>query len=242
VRGLVLAVILGLTAGSYGQSAKDQSSKVQDVPLPKGVTRAMLMPATTITFNFERAELKPPVWGFEINNDGVGRYYERDAVDSTDMASNRWQEIHVSAAMLTALKAGLDRSSDACETKTKNIAQTGKKTLIYWQGDVPYKCEFNYSDDASVMKTADAFQAMAETMQFGDRLQREHRYDRLGLDAEMTSLVSEVKAGRAIEVQNIAAVLTSIVQDDRVIERVRRAAARLLEDAGVDGAAKGAGQ
>jgi hypothetical protein len=47
----------------------------------------------------------------------------------------------------------------------------------------------------------------------------------------MDSLISENKDGRAIELQNIAPVLQSIVDDDRVMERVRRKAARLLQDA-----------
>jgi hypothetical protein len=70
-------------------------------------------------------------------------------------------------------------------------------------------------------------------MQYGDRLQREHRYDRLGLDAEIDSLTSEAQADRAIELQNIAPVLQSILEDDRVMERVRRKAGRLLQLAGV---------
>jgi uncharacterized protein (UPF0147 family) len=47
----------------------------------------------------------------------------------------------------------------------------------------------------------------------------------------MDALVSENAAGRAIEIQNIARTLQSIIDDDRVMERVRRKAARLLQDA-----------
>jgi hypothetical protein len=81
------------------------------------------------------------------------------------------------------------------------------------------------------MDATAAFEAIAETMQYGARLQHEHRFDRLSLDAEIDSLVAEAKEGRAIELQNIAPVLQSIVDDDRVIDRVRRKTARLLQDA-----------
>ena len=76
------------------------------------------------------------------------------------------------------------------------------------------------------------FQAIAETMQRGERLQHDLRYDRLGLDAEMESLVAAKESGSAIEIGNIAPVLQALVEDDHVIDRVRRRAARLLQDAG----------
>jgi hypothetical protein len=77
------------------------------------------------------------------------------------------------------------------------------------------------------------FLAIADTMQRGERLQHELRYDRLGLDAEMESLVDAQKSGSAIEIGNIASILQTLVSDDHVIDRVRRRAARLLQDTGL---------
>jgi hypothetical protein len=77
-----------------------------------------------------------------------------------------------------------------------------------------------------------AIQAIADTMQRGERLQHDLRYDRLGLDAEMEALVAAKESGSAIEIGNIATVLQALVQDDHVIDRVRRRAARLLQDVG----------
>ena len=70
-------------------------------------------------------------------------------------------------------------------------------------------------------------------MQRGERLQHELRYDRLGLDAEMEALVAAQKDGSAIEIGNIASILQALVTDDHVIDRVRRRAARLLQDTGL---------
>jgi hypothetical protein len=92
-------------------------------------------------------------------------------------------------------------------------------------------CTFNYSDDKALMDAVAGFQAIAATMQTGARLQHAHRYDRLALDADMDSLGEAVKNGTAIELENIAPVLQSIVDDERVIDRARRKAARLLQDA-----------
>jgi hypothetical protein len=66
-------------------------------------------------------------------------------------------------------------------------------------------------------------------MDEGRRLEFLHRYDRLGLDAEMTAMEDSVKAGRALELNTIEPVLASIVKDMAVMERVRQRAAKLLE-------------
>ena len=80
---------------------------------------------------------------------------------------------------------------------------------------------------------ANTFIGLAETLHMGEKLQHDHRFDRLALDSDMDVLESAVNEGRALEVGNIAPVLLSVVADDRVIDRARRKAARLLQGAGV---------
>jgi hypothetical protein len=230
---LVFFVFIVGTVIADGQAPAPEADKVSDLPIPKSLNATMLLGFETITFDFERDQLKPPAWGFEIHLDGVGRYYDRPTISGSDPSTNQWQDITVSAPTMEILKAGAARGDQACESKTKNIAKTGKKTLIYWHGDVPFRCEFNYSDVDGVARAAEAFQSMASTLQVGEELKRRHRYDRLGLDNEIDFLADEVKAGRAIELQNIAPILRSIAEDERVMERARRKAARLLVDAGI---------
>ncbi len=73
------------------------------------------------------------------------------------------------------------------------------------------------------------FEALGETMRFGERLNAKLRFDRLGLDADMDGLQSAVTDGRAIEVGNIIPVLQKVQDDERVMERVRRKAGLLLQ-------------
>jgi hypothetical protein len=231
MKRIVLAMALGSVAmtGRAGQMVGTDS---EALPAPKETTLVSLKGYDKVTFDFEKVELSPPHWGFEIGSDGVGKYYEKAAAAGGDASGSGGVDVQVSASTMAMLRAGAERGGMACETKAKHIAQTGMKVLTYWKGDVPWACTFNYPDNAGVMKTGDAFQAMAETMQCGERLQHDHRFDRLALDAEVDELATEVKDGRAIEVQNIAPALKSIVDDERVMERVRRKAARLLQDAG----------
>jgi hypothetical protein len=216
---LALAV---LTAATSAQ----QAMPVSDVETVAG---------HAVSMDFVRAGLTVPHWSIAIHEDGSGRYEEIDGADKTANTSESVrQSIRVSHATLQRLGAGFDAvSAKRCETKAKHVANTGQKTIVYKTGpEASVNCTFNYSDDEKLQDAANAFLAIAATMQMGAQLAKLHRYDRLGLDAQIQYLDEETKAGRASDVQNIAAVLKSIAEDDRVIDRVRRMAARMLTDAG----------
>ena len=78
------------------------------------------------------------------------------------------------------------------------------------------------------------FQAISLTLDMGRKLDFDHRFDRLGLDATMASLTDMVDAGRAMELGTIASTLKSIARDSDVLERVRLRAERLLKQAQPD--------
>jgi hypothetical protein len=166
-------------------------------------------------------------WKVRLQADGAGTYSEGGSADG------KQTPLTVSAATLERLKQGEHAAkSGKCETKAKNVAKTGEKTIRYEAEEKTAECTFNYSDDAGLMSAAATFQAIADTVQRGERLQHDLRYDRLGLDAEMEQLVAAQKDGSAIEIGNIASILQTLVSDDHVIDRVRRRAARLLQDTG----------
>lgn len=167
-------------------------------------------------------------WTVRLQADGAGTYSEGASADAKQLP------LTVSAATLERLKQGEHAAkSGKCETKAKNIAKTGEKTIRYESSDKTSECTYNYSDDLGLMSTTTTFLAIAETMQRGERLQHDLRYDRLGLDAEMEQLVAAQKDGSAIEIGNIASILQALVSDEHVIDRVRRRAARLLQDTGL---------
>jgi hypothetical protein len=174
------------------------------------------------SFEFEREGLAVPHWGIELHGDGTGDYWEGASLATA--GKSIWP-ITVGEPTRLKIAAAKPRvEAGNCETKAKHIANTGKKTLRFED----HSCVFNYSDDPTLMETLNAFQAIAETIQTGARLAHKHRFDRLGLDAEMISLGNFVKDGRAIELQNIAPVLRSIAKDGEVLERVRTRASQWL--------------
>jgi hypothetical protein len=90
-------------------------------------------------------------------------------------------------------------------------------------------CVYNYSENKIVQSLTDIFLGIASTLDEGRKLEFLHRYDRLGLDAEINSFADEVKEGRAIELGTISPTLAAIADDTAVIQRVRLRAAKMLE-------------
>ncbi len=203
-------------------------------------------PGVSLTFTLDRTGAAATHYTVQLDQATGRGVYRGDAgaagagqvgagqVGAGQVGSGADQPITVGGAALGKIfAAGPLVRSNRCASRRKGIAQTGTKTLRLTEGGAAVECSYNYSDDDRVNEATTVLEAVAETMQYGERLQLKLRFDRLGLDAEMDSLDSALRDGRALEVRNIAAVLQAIENEDRVMERVRRRAAHLLESAGV---------
>jgi hypothetical protein len=196
-----------------------------------------------VSFQFERAGLPVPRYVLEVHEDGTGRYQADESATVPSQSSSAAQYVggkHIdrpimlspaTVAKIFKQARALDHFNIACASKAKNIADTGKKTLTYVGADGQGSCVYNYSDNKSVTALGDMFLAIAFTMDEGRRLEYFHRYDRLGLDEEMTTLAHEANEGRALELGTIAPTLSSIESDTALIQRVRLKAGKLLEQA-----------
>jgi len=192
-----------------------------------------------VNFQFERPGLSVPRFSLLLREDGTGSYQAEQAERSPTSTSIRHEEAqHIDRAILLSpatvskiFKAArsLNYFNAACASKAKNIADTGKKTLSYSGTDGHGSCVYNYSEDKDVEKAGETFIGIAYTLDEGRRLEFLHRYDRLGLDAEMAALAQEVEAGRALELGTISQTLATIANDMAVMQRVRLRAAKMLE-------------
>jgi hypothetical protein len=218
-----LAVLASLWCGAVAQAA--------DPSLPR------------ISFRMDRPGLQVPRYTVTVLDSG-GAVYEGEEVSETTAktvsdaptqvpAAPRpfKEEVKLSPAttkrIFSAAKA-LKGFNVQCDSHMKNIADTGKKTLSFKGPDSNGECTYNYSENKSVMLLTDTFLGIAETMDEGRRLDHLHRYDRLGLDAAMTTLAEQVTGGRALELGTIAETLRSIAGDTNVMQRVRLKASQLL--------------
>jgi hypothetical protein len=192
-----------------------------------------------VSFQFDRTGLPVPRFTLRIREDGTGSYQADQAETPATATSTRGQAAqHVDrtinltrgtvAKIFKAARAA-NHFNIECASKAKNIADTGKKTLSYSGADGAGSCTYNYSENKTIDTLTNTFLGIAYTMDEGRRLEFLHRYDRLGLDAEMISLAQEAEAGRALELGTIAPTLAQITDDTAVIQRVRLRAQKMLE-------------
>lgn len=228
----VICVVLGsvLLVSSALAAPAQTAAPTTDASSPK---------QTEVSFHLDRPGLTVPSFTLQIREDGTGSY-EADqgeiAATANSMRGQAAQHIDRPIKLTSGTVAKIFKATKAadyfkieCASKLKNIADTGKKTLTYTGAGGSGSCTYNYSENKSVETLTDTFLAIAYTIDEGRRLEFLHRYDRLGLDAEMISFSQELEAGRALEVGTISSALAAIVDDMAVIQRVRLRAQKLLE-------------
>ena len=195
--------------------------------------------AISVSFSFGRPGLRVPRYSLQLWEDGAGQYRGEEmpmTVGPADtptspqpFALKNFSVSPATVAKVFALARSLNLFNVPCASTAKNIADTGNKTLTFTGADgVAGSCSYNYSENKDVQALTDILEGIAETMDEGRRLDYLHRYDRLGLDAELESFSREVAEGRALELGTIASTLRSIADDPDVMQRVRTRANALL--------------
>jgi hypothetical protein len=235
-----VATLAGLGSIILGWIAIASTAAQTTVPAPDA---ASTKPAE-VSFQFDRTGLPVPRFTLRIREDGTGSYQADQAetpATSTSMRGQAAKHIDRSVNLSRGTTAKIFKAARAsdyfkieCESKAKNIANTGKKTLTYTGSDGSGSCTYNYSEIKTIDTLTNTLVAIAYTMDEGRRLEFLHRYDRLGLDAEMISLSQEAEAGRALELGNIAPALAAIADDTALIQRVRLRAQKMLEQVAAD--------
>ncbi|SFS14508.1 hypothetical protein SAMN05421771_2548 [Granulicella pectinivorans] len=222
MKALALALLCGLGAGLAQEPAR-------------------------VTFQLERAGLDVPRYTISLDEQGNATYHAELAAPKSQPTTLPGEPAEPSApspaidrkivlsaattASIFAQARGLDRFHTACESRAKNVADMGKKTLTYAGPDGSGSCTYNYSDLRQLTELTDTFQAVQATLEMGRQMDFKHRFDRLGLDAVMISLSNMLDTHQATEVGTIAPTLRAIASDTELMQRVRLRAAKMLEQA-----------
>lgn len=198
----------------------------QTVPAPAVVTFTLDFPAS-----------QPEHYSIRVQSDGSAHYQssgrlsaDSDETDSFDIAFTVAAETRQRIFELAA-KAGYFQKD--VDPHHKGIAFAGKKTLSYQDARRNGESTYNYSSNPAVQDLTTLMQSLSATLEFGHRLQYDHRYQKLALDEELKRMEEMARSNELVEVAAIQPILDQIIADPSVINVTRARAQRLLERAGV---------
>ena len=117
------------------------------------------------------------------------------------------------------------------EFKAHAVASTGRKTLTYADESRHFKTTYNHSEVKPIAELTSLFEGISVTVEHGRKLAFSHKYDKLGLEAELKGTEDAEAAHFLDELQIIAPTLQSIADDTSVMNIARQRATRLLKKA-----------
>jgi hypothetical protein len=190
-----------------------------------------------ITFTIDFPTSQPEHYSIRVQSDGVARYQssgrlsqDSDETDSFDLDFTVGAETRQKIFDLAA-KAGYFQKD--VDSRHKNLAFTGKKSLAYKDAQRSGESTYNYSPQPAVQDLTNLMQSLSATLEFGHRLQYDRHYQKLALDQEFKRMEELSRSSELIEVAAIQPILAQIIADPSVINVTRARAQRLLERAGV---------
>ncbi|HWZ51497.1 MAG TPA: hypothetical protein VNW54_08530 [Granulicella sp.] len=214
-------------------------------PSPSSPSAAADSPAPTarvarVTLRFEQPGALVSRYTLAVDEDGKGSYAVDQSlqpagaeggssVTSSQHVEQRMVLTRATTVRIFQLARSLNRFNIPCTALTKDVANIGKKTLSYTGPGGDGSCAYMYSGNKNIMALTGLLQAIANTLDLGRKMEFDHRFDRLGLDEDMSTLTAAVAEGSAAELGTISRTLRSIAQDDELLERVRGRAASLLQ-------------
>ncbi len=195
----------------------------------------------TVVFKFNWNLGQPWVnYVFTVQENGATHFSGTgDAADDGDNDSFR-QDFTLSAAGTQKVfqwAKATDYFQGQFETRTKNIARTGTKTLEFHGPGIDNSTTYNFSPNPNIQQLTKLFQSIAVTIDYGRKLAYQYRFDKLGMDARLKELLDLRASGMADEIQVIEPILRKIADDDEIMHVARLEAQQLLKSAGPDAVA-----
>lgn len=191
----------------------------------------------TVTFTLDFPGSQPEHYSMQVESGGRGRYESSGKLapdsEESDSFSCPFTVSPATSQRIFALAAKANYFRKDLDSHRKGMAFTGKKTLAYKDAQRSGESSYNYSPDPAVQEMTSLFQALSATLEFGHRLDYDHRYQKLALDEELKRLEEQARSGAVVELSAIESILRQIVDDASVINVTRARAQRILEQAGV---------
>jgi hypothetical protein len=189
----------------------------------------------TVDFTIDFPASQPERYSVRIQSDGSAHYQssgrlsaESDETDSFDLDFTISPEMRQKVFDLAAKAGYFKKDVDS----HRNLAFTGKKTLSYKDAKRSGESTYNYSTIPAVQELTSLMQSLSGTLEFGHRLDYDHRFQKLALDEELKRMEDLAHTNELVEIAAIQTVLDRIVADQSVLNVTRARAQRLLDRAG----------
>ncbi len=189
----------------------------------------------TITFTLDFPGSQPSRYRIAVSSDGHAAYDSDGKINpesESDSFHNEFSVSQTTRARIFDLTKRARYFEGELDSKKKNLASTGTKTLTYKDAQRSTQASYNYSPNPAVEELTKFFQDLSTTLEFGHRLQYFHRYQKLALDEELKRMEEMLRENSLGEVGAIAPILQEIMNDNSLINPVRARAQWLLERAG----------
>jgi hypothetical protein len=191
---------------------------------------AVSLPLVTFTFDFPQSS--PDHYALSVDSTGKASYTSGQQAQSADDSDQSFrydfQMSEATRSQILQLSQRADYFAGKLEHGKGKIANTGMKTLTYKDGQRNNSATFNYTANPAAQELTRIFQSISATMEFGERLEHFHKYQKLALDEELKRMEEMVKGNSLMEVQAIAPILKQIVADSTVVNHTRARAERIL--------------
>jgi hypothetical protein len=188
--------------------------------------------AATVTFTCDFPGSEPAHYVISVSSDGNASYDSESKLSDTAASEPFHSEFTVSQPGRTRVFDLAKRAhyfEGQIDSKNKNLASTGVKTLAYKDAQKSTSATYNYSPISSVEDLTSFFHSLSTTLEFGHRLDYYLRYQKLALDEELKKMEEISNSGGLEEISAVAPVLQKIADDPAVIKVVRARAQRLLQ-------------
>ena len=229
LRGILFLLVWSV---ALGQAPDPPGAEPDSVPEVKARAEAAL-PVVTFTLDFPQSQ--PEHYSIRVPAEGPGHYQstgrisrESDDTDSFEFDFVISKEMRERIFHLTTGAGYFQRDVDSHQ---KNLAFTGKKTLAYKDEHVAGEATFNYASDPAARDLTALFQSLSATLEFGHRLDYDHRYQKLALDEELKRMQEMAHDNALVEMTAIQPILEKIVADHSVVNIARARAQQLLGSA-----------
>jgi len=208
---------------------------------------AQMGAAPTVRFILDFPASDPLHYEVSILADGHGSYSSRTRPetdsgspadpdhDATELYQTDFTASPFTAARIFDLARQAHYFQGTVDSRIKNTAFTGAKTLSYEATGQSARASYNYSSVPAVRELTEIFQDLSASLEFGRRLDDDLHYQKLALEEELKHMEEMANQDHLKEIFAVAPVLQKIVDDPAIMKVSRGRAERLLAKAGAGG-------